>query len=140
MQWGILRKMSFDRTWAPWKQPRRDRSHPQTIERLHAPKAAVGPKAVYRGEINSGVKGSVGVLFLKLHHRVERGREGRECKFENKSDRTFDIRKNFHPCRMGSRRSNRTKFPQDDIVIGIFERFRTTKGEIDNVVITASGR
>ena len=39
------------------------------------------PRIVYRDEINSDVKGSVCVIFEKLHHRGERGRKGRECKF-----------------------------------------------------------
>ena len=31
------------------------------------------------------------VLFLNLHFRGERGRHSRECKFESKAHRTFDI-------------------------------------------------
>ena len=30
------------------------------------------------------------ILFLKLHHRGERGRKGRECKFPKIAHRTFD--------------------------------------------------
>ena len=30
------------------------------------------------------------LLFLKLHHRGERGRKGKECKFPKIEHRTFD--------------------------------------------------
>ena len=43
----------------------------------------------YRGLGIYDVKGSVPILFLKLHHRGERGRKGRECKFQNISHRTL---------------------------------------------------
>ena len=36
------------------------------------------------------VKGSVPDLFWNMHSRGERGRKGRECKFQNKAHRTFD--------------------------------------------------
>ena len=41
-------------------------------------------RTIYRDEQNLWVKGSVRVLFWNLHHRGERGRKGRECKFQNK--------------------------------------------------------
>ena len=40
---------------------------------------------MYKGQINSGAKGSVRVLFWKLHHGGERGRKGREGKFQRKA-------------------------------------------------------
>ena len=45
----------------------------------------------YRGPGIYDVKGSVPVLFRKLHHRGERGRKGRESKFHKIAPRTFDI-------------------------------------------------
>ena len=50
----------------------------------------VTPRCLNRGEINSDVNGSVRVIFEKLHHRGERGRKGRECKFPKIAHRTFD--------------------------------------------------
>ena len=46
---------------------------------------------MYRGPLKDDVKGSVLVFFGKFHHRGERGRKGRECKFPNIEHRTFDI-------------------------------------------------
>ena len=43
------------------------------------------------------VKGSVPVLYWKLHHRWERGRKGREGKFQNKANRTFYSRNSSTP-------------------------------------------
>ena len=45
----------------------------------------------YRGLGIYDVKGSVPVLFSKLHYRKERGRKGRECKFQNKAHRTMYV-------------------------------------------------
>ena len=53
--------------------------------------------ALCRGGIISDVNGSVHVMFRNLHHRRERGRKGRECKFQNKAHRTLDIRNNSTP-------------------------------------------
>ena len=52
---------------------------------------------LYRGPGIYGVKGSVPILFLKLHHRGERGRKGRECKYQSQTPGTFDIRNNSTP-------------------------------------------
>ena len=41
--------------------------------------------AAYRGPGIYDVKGSVSVMFWKLHHREERGRKGGECKFQKSS-------------------------------------------------------
>ena len=50
------------------------------------------PYILYRGRSRYyNAKGSAHVLFWKLHHRGERGRKGRECKFHNKKHRTFGI-------------------------------------------------
>ena len=40
---------------------------------------------MYKGLVIYDVKGSVHVLFRKLHHIGERGRKGRECKCPNKA-------------------------------------------------------
>ena len=45
---------------------------------------------IYRGPGIYGVKGSGPILFSKLHHRGERGRKVRECKFRKIAHRTFD--------------------------------------------------
>ena len=47
---------------------------------------------VYRGGVDSWVKGSEPVLFVNLHSKGERGRKGRECKFQNKAHTTFGKR------------------------------------------------
>ena len=52
---------------------------------------------LYTGAGYYGMKGSVRVLFRKLHSRGERGRKGRECKFQNNAHKTFDPRKSFIP-------------------------------------------
>ena len=50
-----------------------------------------------RGPWKDDVKCSVPILLWKLHHRGERGRKGRECKFQNKAHRTFDPRSTLSP-------------------------------------------
>ena len=52
---------------------------------------------MYRGLGIYDVKGSVPVLFWKLHHRGERGRKGRECKFPKIACRTFVIINSWPP-------------------------------------------
>ena len=42
-------------------------------------------------------QGSVPVFFVKLHHRGEKGRKGRECKFPKIAHRTFDIINSWPP-------------------------------------------
>ena len=52
----------------------------------------------YRGPGIYYVKCSVPVLLCKLHRRGERGRKVRECKFQNKAHKNFDIINNMAPC------------------------------------------
>ena len=61
----------------------------------------IGFRHLYRGGVIYRVNGSVHVWFWNLHSRGERGKWGRECKFQNKSHRTFDSRINFTPVLLG---------------------------------------
>ena len=51
---------------------------------------------MYRGGVHPWVGGSVHISSQNSHSRGERGRKGRECKFQNKAHRTFEQRSNLN--------------------------------------------
>ena len=91
---------------------------------------------IYRGPGKDDVNGSVPVLLWKLHHRGERGRKGRECKFPKNSTQNLWSHKFLAPCNFSTKKSNQktnwvSSWSQTDFQAKVLSNWITSLGNAE---------